>query len=57
LQDRLEQTSKQTSGGIFATHPGLAERIKAAKGPCAEAARPPAPEERIVRFTKAAVSW
>jgi predicted Zn-dependent protease len=57
LLDRLEQTSEQVSGGIFATHPGIAERIKAAKGPCASAARPPAPEERIVRFKKAAVSW
>jgi predicted Zn-dependent protease len=57
LLDRLEQTSKHTSGGIFATHPDIAERIQAAKGPCAAAARPPAPEERIVRFTKTAVSW
>jgi predicted Zn-dependent protease len=55
--DRLEQTSKQASGGIFSTHPDLAERIQAAKGPCAAAARPPAPEERIVRFKKIAVSW
>jgi len=57
LLDRLEQTSKQASGGIFATHPDLAERIQAAKGPCAAAARPPAPEERIIRFKKTAVSW
>jgi Zn-dependent protease with chaperone function len=28
--DRLEQTSKQASGGIFSTHPDLAERIQAA---------------------------
>ena len=55
--DRLEQTSKQASGGIFSTHPDLAERIQAAKGPCAAAARPPAPEERVVRFKKTAVSW
>jgi predicted Zn-dependent protease len=57
LLDRLEQTSKQTSGGIFSTHPDLAERIQAAKGPCAAAARPPAPEERVIRFKKTAVSW
>jgi predicted Zn-dependent protease len=55
--DRLEQTSKQASGGIFSTHPDLAERIQAAKGPCAAASRPPAPEERVVRFKKTAVSW
>lgn len=55
--DRLEQTSKQTSGGIFSTHPDIAERIQAAKGPCAAAARPPAPEERVLRFKKTAVSW
>jgi predicted Zn-dependent protease len=55
--DRLEQTSKQASGGIFSTHPDLAERIQAAKGPCAAAARPPAPEERVVRFKKTAFSW
>lgn len=55
--DRLEQTSKQASGGIFSTHPDLAERIQAAKGPCAAAAGPPAPEERVVRFKKTAVSW
>jgi predicted Zn-dependent protease len=57
LLDRLEQTSKQTSEGIFSTHPGIAERIEAAKGPCAAAARPPASEERIIRFKKTAVSW
>ena len=57
LLDRLEQTSKQASGGIFATHPDLAERIQAAKGPGTAAARPPAPEERIVRFKKTAISW
>jgi len=55
--DRLEQTSKQTSGGFFSTHPDLAERIQAAKGPCAAPARPPAPEERGIRFKKTAVSW
>lgn len=57
LLERLDQTSKQTSGGIFSTHPDLAERIEAAKDPCAEAARPPAPEERAVRFESAAVCW
>jgi len=57
LLDRLEQTSKQTSQGIFSTHPGIAERIQAAKGHGAAAARPPAPEERVTRFKKTAVSW
>ena len=55
--DRLEQTSKQTSEGIFSTHPGIAERIQAAKGPGAAAAQSLAPQERILRFKKAAVSW
>lgn len=57
LLDRLERTSKQTSGGIFSTHPDIAERIGAAKGACAAAAGPPAPEERVLRFKKTAVSW
>ena len=57
LLDRLEQRSKKTSGGFFATHPDFAERIQAVKGPCAAAATPPAPEERIIRFKKTAVSW
>jgi len=57
LLDRLEQTSKQTSQGIFSTHPGIAERIQAAKDTGAAAARPPAPAERISRFKKAAASW
>ena len=57
LLDRLERDSKQTSGGIFATHPGIAERLEAAKGPCAAAARPPAPEERALRFKKTAAFW
>jgi predicted Zn-dependent protease len=57
LLDRLEQTSKQASGGIFSTHPDLGRRIQAAKGLGAEAAKPPASEERIMRFKKTAVSW
>jgi len=57
LLDRLEQTSKQAPGGIFATHPDLSERIRAAKGPGAAAAKPPAPEERMMRFKKTALSW
>jgi predicted Zn-dependent protease len=57
LLDRLEQTSRQASGGIFATHPDLAERIQTAKGFCASAARLRAPAERINRFKKTAISW
>jgi predicted Zn-dependent protease len=57
LLDRLDQTSRKTSQGIFSTHPDIAERIQAAKGPSAATARPPAPEERVVRFKKTAVSW
>jgi predicted Zn-dependent protease len=57
LLDRLEQTSKQTSQGIFSTHPGIAERIQAVKDPGAAAARPPAPQERVSRFKTTAVSW
>ena len=57
LLDRLERTSKQTSDGIFSTHPGIAERIQAAKGTAAASAQPLAPEERILRFKKTAVSW
>ena len=57
LLDRLDQTSKQTSQGIFSTHPGIAERIQAAKDSAASAAMPKPPEERIMRFKKTAVSW
>jgi predicted Zn-dependent protease len=55
--DRLEQISKQTSAGIFATHPDVAQRVQSAKGAGAAAARPPVPEERIMRFKKTSVSW
>jgi predicted Zn-dependent protease len=55
--DHLEQTSKQTSEGIFSTHPGIGERIQAAKDTAAAVAQPPAPKERTLRFKKAAGSW